>query len=114
MKKIRKVVFARGFKKFVGIMFRNRVTVPLLFEFNKETRFENAIHSFFCPVFEAIFLDSGRRVVDIQRVKPFKLLVVSRKPCKYLIEAEEGFSKENGIKVGSEVFWEETLIKRVS
>ena len=105
MKKIKVFEPARGLKKFSGIMFRRRVGNPLVFTFNSEARFVNAIHSFFCVEFDAIFLDSKRRIVDIKRVKPFRPLVVSSKPCKYLIEAEAGYAKKNGWILGDVVFW---------
>jgi len=75
-------------QKMRGLMFRRR-PIPLLFIAKVESR--APIHSFFCPRFDAIFLDSGKIVVDIkQNVAPWKLRIVPSKPVKFLIELPPG------------------------
>jgi uncharacterized membrane protein (UPF0127 family) len=83
-----KEVLVEGIKKvsfigkFSGLMFRSKNTRPLLFEFKKGKR---AIHSFFCPIFLAIWLSDGK-IVGFRLVKPFSLSVLPEKDFDKLIE----------------------------
>lgn len=71
--------------KITGLMFRTSKTMPLLFEFSKETRM--AIHSFFVFFqFYAIWLDENNKIIEMQKVKPFTLLVKPKKPFSKLLE----------------------------
>ncbi|MCX6767538.1 MAG: DUF192 domain-containing protein [Candidatus Micrarchaeota archaeon] len=88
-------------KKAVGIMFREKKFAPVFFEFAAEARAANSIHSLFCPEFDAVFLDAGRKVVEIRRVKPFSFVTPS-KPAKYLIEVPAGLAK---VKAGARLSW---------
>jgi len=80
------VELATGLSKLKGIMFKPRQFRPLLFDFGKERRFGNSIHSLFCPEFEAVFLDKDKVVIETHFVAPFKLIVFPSKPFRYLIE----------------------------
>lgn len=74
-----------------GLMFSPHVIESLFFIFPESGRLRNAIHSFFCPPFDAVFLDSKKRVVDIRRLlPPFHPLIVPAKASKYLLEAPAG------------------------
>lgn len=68
--------------KFIGLMFKSKDTQALLFEFGKGKR---AIHSFFCPVFLAIWLLEGK-VVDFKLVKPYQISIKPKKEFDKLIE----------------------------
>jgi uncharacterized membrane protein (UPF0127 family) len=68
-------------KRAIGIMFKKKFK-PLLFEFGKVQKI--SIHSFFCQPFIAIFLNSRKRVVQIEKIRPFSLF--TSRPAKYLIE----------------------------
>ena len=78
-----------------GLMFKAKVQAPLAIPFASTGRRRNALHSFFCPLFDAVFLDSNGRVVDLRvRVKPNQLLVIPAKPCKMVIEVPPGESRK--------------------
>jgi uncharacterized membrane protein (UPF0127 family) len=76
------------FKRALGIMFKKRFS-PLLFIFEKTQKI--SIHSFFCPPFIAVFLDDKKRVIQINKMRPFSLL--TSKPAKYLVELPLNFEK---------------------
>lgn len=95
---------ARGWKKFLGIMFKPRLREPLLFDFEREGTFSNSIHSAFCIAFDAIFLDSGKKIVEVRRVRPFRF-VVPKKKCRYLIEAPAGDAARLGLRKGMALDW---------
>jgi len=64
--------------QFCGLMFRRKENAPsLLFEFNEERR--TSIHSLFCPLFLAIWLDEKNKILEHRMIKPFKFHI---KPCK--------------------------------
>jgi uncharacterized membrane protein (UPF0127 family) len=101
-------------KRMLGIMFRRRLRRPMLFSFPKESVNGSAIHSFFCFVdFDAVFLDSKRRVVDVKpRVKPFTPLISPKSPARFLIEAPAGWAGKNKIRVGMLVSFARAKRKR--
>jgi len=74
-----------GLGKYFGLMFKTRNTESLLFEFkNWKTA---SIHSFFVFFsFLAVWMDEKDKVVDFGIIKPFLVLVRSRKPSTKLIE----------------------------
>jgi uncharacterized membrane protein (UPF0127 family) len=89
------------FKRLGGLMFRTRFEEPLLFVFERESR--QPIHSLFCFVdFDAIYLDSSGRIVDLFKgIRPFTPLVTPSSKAKYLIEAPSGSAGRERLKVGS-------------
>ncbi len=96
-----------AFKRVVGIMFRASLSRPVLFSFEREAGFGNSIHSFFCIPFDAVFLDSRLRVVDVRKsVVPFTPLIVPKAASKYLIECPAGFAEKNGLSEGVVVSFE--------
>ncbi|MBI4406656.1 DUF192 domain-containing protein [Candidatus Micrarchaeota archaeon] len=86
------------FTRFVGLMFKNSFSIPLLFVGNGRI----AIHSFFCPEFEAVFLDNRRRVASIVFVKPSQLV---KRRAFYLFEFPQGTVSQHRIKKGDEITW---------
>jgi uncharacterized membrane protein (UPF0127 family) len=82
-----------------GLMFSGKKNI--LFVLDRERTF--GIHSFFVFFpFDAVYLDSGKKVVDVARgVKPFTFYVENRKPAKYLLE----LCQENGLKPGDKLEW---------
>lgn len=105
---------ARGFLgRFVGIMFqgtflRPAFTRPLIFEFPQEAAFSNSIHSFFCFCsFDAIFLDSQKRVVQVvPQIAPWTPNITPKSPAKYLVEAPAGWAEKAGVEEGSAMFFD--------
>ena len=85
----------RGFARGLGLMFKSRETDALIFKFNKPVKM--AIHSWFVFFpFVAVWLDKKNKLVDIRKVKPFKLSVKPRGYYSKLIEIPIN-KKHNGI-----------------
>ncbi len=82
-----------------GLMFSKRVHEPLLFVLPTPRRF--AIHSLFCPHFDAVFLDAQRRVIDVFAVRSIRLWIRPRRVALYLVEGPPGFG--SGLKEGHAV-----------
>jgi len=70
----------------IGLMFKRKTySKILLFEFKNPVKM--SIHSLFVFFpFVAIFLDEGLNVVEIKKVKPFKINISPRVKYKYLVE----------------------------
>ena len=67
---------------------RQGVQQPLLFIFPNTGRHSNAIHSFFCPPFDAAFISPRMRVVHyIPNILPSNPLITPLKDCSMLVEA---------------------------
>ncbi|MBI5636029.1 DUF192 domain-containing protein [Candidatus Micrarchaeota archaeon] len=108
-KKLFRALQARThFEKAKGIMFQPRLFTPLLFEFDSPSRAKNAIHSFFCTPFEAIFLDEKKRVVDVKSVPSSRLIVLPKVNSLYLIEAPIGTAAKHAILGGKALWWKAT------
>ena len=70
----------RGLNKALGLMiYRNS---NLIFGFKKGRQ---SIHSWFCPNFIALWLDSGK-IVEIQQIKPWRSRIKPKKAYDVLIE----------------------------
>src|SRR3989344_7371457 len=73
------------FGRFIGLMFRSKMSLPLLFSFSKDVSLP--IHSFFVFFpFLAVWTDENYRIVDSKVVYPFSFSVSSKKPFRHLIE----------------------------
>lgn len=93
-------------KKAKGLMLRKGPS-PLLMRFGRDGR-----HSIWMPLMrfpiDIIYIDKGRRVVDIkENCPPLRLLNPStwrlfwpRKKARYVLEAEAGLARSTGTKVG--------------
>lgn len=94
-------------KRARGLMFRRRIERPLIFIFPSTSRINGAIHAFFVFFhFDAIYLDEGKRVVDVREgIPPFWPLVVPAKPAKYLVEAPAGWAKRMKIRKGGRLYF---------
>ncbi len=91
------------FQKAKGLMFSPKA-FPLLLELDSQGTTRNSIHSFFCPVFDAVFLDERKRVVCIfKNIRPFKPFLSSPKPAKFLVELPPGESRK--VELGDRLFW---------
>ena len=65
-----KIKRLKGIQKYLGLMFKSREVLPVLFEF-KEDRLIN-IHSWFVYFpFRALWLDENNKVLDEKIVFPF-------------------------------------------
>ena len=71
-----------GLGKFTGLMFKGKNAQALLFEFPKG---KQAIHSFFCEPFLAIWLDEGK-IVDYKLIQPNQLSIKPQEDFDKLIE----------------------------
>ena len=92
------------FSRMRGLMFRMAPST-ILFKFDTESRYGNSIHSLFVFFrFDALFLNSNMKIVDIaEKVRPFRLLVTPLKPCKYVLELPAGTAEKFGLKPGQRV-----------
>lgn len=95
------VEFTDRFSQFIGLMFRAKCVWPLLFKCSGRI----AIHSLFCPSFEAVFLDKQRRVVKILQVTPGQRGIAAN--AFYLLELPPGTVARFKIKKGDELTWTE-------
>ena len=87
------------FKRALGIMFRERISRPMLFVFPYTGRI--SIHSFFCPLFDAVFLDSRKRVIEIHERIPPGRMITSDGQSRYLIELPPGAAARMRLKKGT-------------
>ncbi len=85
--------------QWVGLMFSRKVTKPLLFSGNGKI----SIHSFFCPVFEAVFLDKSGKIVKAVKVKPWTPLVAAK--AFFLFEMPPGTVSKYLLKRGDALQW---------
>jgi len=84
-----------------GIMFQPKLLRPLLFTFRNQRR--RCIHSFFCPHFDAVFLDEEKKVVKVLSVNPWQSSICAN--CKYLIEFPAGTIDKFSLKNGDKLQW---------
>lgn len=85
--------------QWTGLMFTKRASKPLLFTGNGRI----SIHSFFCPPFEAVFLDKNGGIVKLCRVEPSTPLVAAN--AFYLFEMPLGTIKKFKLKKGDKLQW---------
>lgn len=94
-------------EKAIGIMFCKKKFVPLLIAFNRSGKAPNALHSFFCPPFDAFFLN-GERIVDVKKNIPTNsATIVSSRDCNAVLEAPSGLLSA---KRGGKIFFRETTL----
>ena len=89
-------------KRMRGLMFRRRISKPLLFILPKPTRRQASIHMFFVffPI-DLVYLDENWRVVDIYvGVRPFTVNITPKKEAKYILEMEKGTVARSDIRLG--------------
>ena len=80
------------FEKISGLMFKSRRNENILFDFQKDVKI--SIHSFFVFFpFLAVWLDDKNKVLEVNKVEPFTIAVLPKKPFRKLIEIP--FNKEN-------------------
>lgn len=88
--------------KALGLMFRSKVEIPLLFTFNKEKRHNLHMLFVFCSI-DVLFLDKSKKVVDVkENFKPFTFYT-PRKPCQYIIEMAAGTIKKSKTRIGDKI-----------
>lgn len=85
-------------KRAMGIMGKKRFK-PLLFLFNYKHERSILIHSFFCPVFYAVFLNKRKRIIQIKKFS--SPMFFTSKPATYLLES----SGDKYLKVGDTLHW---------
>lgn len=87
------------FQRMMGLMFKRKVTEPLLFVFPTVNRHANSIHAFFCPYFDAAYLSEDGVVIDyFQNVAPYTALIVPTEDPAMLVEAPP--NSLSGLKKG--------------
>ncbi len=69
-----------------GLMFRSKEkSSALIFNFKKNVKIP--IHSFFVFFdFIVIWLDEKDKIIDVKKIKPFRLCILPKKPFKKIVE----------------------------
>jgi hypothetical protein len=92
------------FKKARGLMLRRKLDKALVFLLDRETKIGAAIHSYFVIFsFDIIWLDAGKRIVDMRTVRPFRLIEMPKEKAKYFIELPKGSIKKSGVRIGQKI-----------
>lgn len=104
--KIAKIKMANSFfKRFLGLMFKEKCDCPLLFEIPQNIRIKirSSIHSLFMR-FEItlVFIDEENLIYEIADLKPWKYYVPN-KPAKYIIEFDKKEFENYDLKIGDEI-----------
>ncbi len=94
----KKFVQMNNISKFTGLLFKKSCSIPLLF--SEKGRI--SIHSFFCPEFDALFLNEKGVIVKATTVKPCKVLNVN---CFFLFECPPGSIERFKLKKGDKLQW---------
>lgn len=69
----------------LGLMFRSRNTDCLIFDFGKPVKMALTSWFVFFP-FIAVWLDSKNNVLAVEKIRPFRLAIMSKKPFSRLLE----------------------------
>ena len=90
-----------------GLMYRKALGVNrgMLFVYPEEQRLSFWMRNTLIPLSIA-FIDSERRIIDIQDMKPLDdepPHYVSAEPAQYALEVNQGFFEKRGVKVGDRV-----------
>ncbi len=86
--------------RFLGLMFQSKVAIPLLFTGNGRM----AIHSYFCPPFDAVFLNKDKIVIKTLTVFPKKFVTV-KENAFFLLELPIGSISKFAIKKRDKLTW---------
>ncbi len=86
--------------RFLGLMFQSKAAIPLLFTGNGRI----AIHSYFCPPFDAVFLNKDKVVIKTSTVLPNKFLTV-KENAFFLLELQHGSISKFAIKKRDKLMW---------
>ena len=82
------------FSKARGLMFSSGLKKgqALILVADKESVMESSIHMLFVfQWIDVVWLDRNKNVVDFKRnVKPFTILIMPKKPAKYVVELPKG------------------------
>jgi uncharacterized membrane protein (UPF0127 family) len=105
--KVRVEVADDVFERARGLMYRKALGANrgMLFVYPEEQRLSFWMKNTLIPLSIA-YIDSKRRVVDIQDMKPLDdepPSYVSADPAQYALEVNRGFFKKRGVKVGDRV-----------
>lgn len=73
-------------EKSKGLMLKKKGDV--LMKFDKESRIDTSIHTFFCVPLLVAWLDKNFRVVDVKKTSPF-WFYLSKKPAMYVFETTD-------------------------
>jgi uncharacterized membrane protein (UPF0127 family) len=88
--------FIRGWRKAIGLMFMKKNDKIFIFEKNNESK--DIIHSFFCEPLYLYFLNKNKEVIEVKKIKPFRIYFPKNK-FKYLIESFKDLKLKKGDKI---------------
>lgn len=90
--------------KSVGLMFSKKRKIALIFKFKKEKIIALHMLFVFYPI-DAVFLDKGKRVVDMKKnFRPFAFYK-SKKKAMYCIELPQGSIIKANTEIGDKIRW---------
>lgn len=92
-------------KQVIGLMFRKHFEGALVFDLGRE-RFEG-IHMLFVRIpIDVIFLDSGRKIVDVKiNLRPWFGAALPRSRFRYAIELPAGTVEKVRLRTGEKLEW---------
>jgi uncharacterized membrane protein (UPF0127 family) len=92
-------------KQVIGLMFRKYFEGALVFDLGRE-RFEG-IHMLFVRIpIDVIFLDSGRKIVEVKtNLRPWFGAALPRSRFRYAIELPAGTIEKFGLENGQCISW---------
>ena len=95
-----------AFARMKGLMFERKENFDyaLVFELPHAGRMAASVHMMFVffPI-GIVFLDAGKKVVDIAALAPWMLNYTPKKAAKYFVELPEG--KAEGVSIGDIINW---------
>ncbi|MEO2154854.1 MAG: hypothetical protein ABGW69_03530 [Nanoarchaeota archaeon] len=88
--------FIKGWRKAIGLMFMKKNDKIFIFEKNNESK--DIIHSFFCETLYLYFLNKNKEIIEVKRIKPFRIYFPKNK-FQYLIESFKDLKLKEGDKI---------------
>jgi|GEM_PF-3337128 len=106
-KKLTKVKIANTyFSRLIGLMFKNKIDYPLVFDNSKLeycNKFDSSIHSYFMKLeISIVFVGENDEVFEIINLKPWKFHMPS-KGAKYVIEFDKNEFEKLNLKINDEI-----------
>ena len=92
MRQLKKLKEAKGLQYFFGLMFQKPDSSPIFWTFKHSVYF--GLHSFFCPIFIALWYDENHNLIDQKLITPWKLFIYPKTKFTTLVEIPINNQKE--------------------
>ncbi len=90
--KIKCRVARTNWEKGRGLMLKKKIE-PLLYIFPKEKRY--AFHTMFMlRTIDMVFINRDKKVTEKITARPFRFLIMPKKPVKYVVELPRGYKSK--------------------